>query len=71
MGVSYFASRLLMTNVVTQKGTLSGRSDLTMSIRCNSLQEFSHSCVHVYIVYGEGMHIINVDEHAAMISRGD
>ena len=38
-----FAPRLLVMNDVTQNETRSGRSDLTISIRCSSLQEFSHS----------------------------
>ena len=42
-----------MMKVVTQKGTLSGRRDRTISILCSSLQEFSHSpgarqAEHVY-----------------------
>lgn len=32
-----------MMNVLTQNGTLSDLSDLTMSILCSSLHEFSHS----------------------------
>ena len=32
-----------MMKVVTQKGTRSGRMERTISIRCSSLQEFSHS----------------------------
>ena len=34
-----------MMNVVTQNGTRSDLMDLTISILCNSLQEFSHSPV--------------------------
>jgi len=41
-----------MTKVVTQKGTLSGRRDLTISILCSSLQEFSHSPVGDVCVLG-------------------
>ena len=40
---TYFAPRLLMMNVVTQKGTLSGLSERTINILCSSLQELSHS----------------------------
>ena len=38
-----FTPRLLVMNDVTQNDTLSGRSERTISIRCNSLQEFCHS----------------------------
>ena len=38
-----FAARLLVMNEVTQNETRSGRSDRTINIRCNSLQEFCHS----------------------------
>lgn len=34
---------LLMIKDVTQNDTRSGRSERTISIRCNSLHEFSHS----------------------------
>ena len=43
-----FTPRLLVMNDVTQNETLSGRSDRTISMRCNSLQEFCHSpVVHI------------------------
>ena len=44
-GYTHFDPRLLMMKVVTQKGTRSGRMERTISIRCNSLHEFSHSPV--------------------------
>ena len=40
-----FTPRLFVMNDVTQNDTRSGRSDRTINIRCNSLQEFCHSPV--------------------------
>lgn len=46
--------RLLTMNIVTQKETRSGLRDLTISIRCSSLQALSHSPAHKVI--GQMMH---------------
>ena len=44
--ITDFDPRLLMMKVVTQNGTRSERIERTISIRCSSLQEFSHSPAH-------------------------
>ena len=49
-GSTKLEPKLLVMKDVTQNDTRSGRRDRTISMRCNSLQEFSHTSAQMVMM---------------------